>query len=258
MPNDPYALPSGSFPISGTRTRGWNGELVEDVSGALEWRAATAGRNESKCVLLLKANLRGSDAYAERAISLERRSVERLLEGDRAVQENVVQEFSRWMEEYDFTLQPPEQPPAEDAKAPPALECMRAEPPASDRLRLSSTPATAGETGGSAGTPAPQGARDYASASQGTAITRAKGSGRFVLSLPGFWIGFAGGGLGMIGVFLLRMAAHWADLDRQATLMLYLGAAAILSLIWVVAQLWTIRRTDFGGRRDATNRDGRK
>lgn len=105
MNKDPYALPSGSFPISGTRTRGWNDECVEDVSGELEWRALTAGREDGRCTVSVKATMKGSDDYISTGIGLDRDAVERLLESDRNAQEFVVKKISESSEEYDLKLQ---------------------------------------------------------------------------------------------------------------------------------------------------------
>ena len=103
MSNDPYALPSGKFPISGTWTRGWNGESVENVSGNLEWEAITAGRDNGRCVLSVRAKLDNGNSIGS-GIGLDRNSVERLLDGDRTVQEIVVKELSSQDEDYIFTL----------------------------------------------------------------------------------------------------------------------------------------------------------
>ena len=105
MSKDPYALPSGSFPISGTRTRGWNDECVEDVSGELEWRALTAGREDGRCTVSVKATMKGSEHNISAGIGLDRDAVERLLASDRAVQEFALKELSDRYEEYDLKLQ---------------------------------------------------------------------------------------------------------------------------------------------------------
>lgn len=105
MSKDPYALPSGSFPISGTRTRGWNDECVEDVSGVLEWRALTAGREDGRCTLYVEATMKGVKHNITAGIGLDRDAVERLLASDRAVQEFALKELSDRHEEYDLKLQ---------------------------------------------------------------------------------------------------------------------------------------------------------
>ena len=105
MSKDPYALPSGSFPISGTRTRGWNDECVEGVSGELEWRALTAGREDGRCTVSVKATMKGGADYISAGIGLDRDAVERLLASDRAVQEFALKELSDRYEEYDLKLQ---------------------------------------------------------------------------------------------------------------------------------------------------------
>lgn len=99
-----YALPSGKFPISGTWTRGWNGESVEDVAGELTWRTLTAGRNDGRCVVSVRAELSNDDSFST-GIGLDREQVERLSSGDRAIQEIAVKELSERNEDYELNLQ---------------------------------------------------------------------------------------------------------------------------------------------------------
>lgn len=99
-----YALPSGKFPISGTWTRGWNGEFVEEVVGELTWRALTAGRDDGICTVTVKAELSNDDSFST-GIGLDREQVERLGSGDRAIQEIAVKKLSERNEDYQLNLQ---------------------------------------------------------------------------------------------------------------------------------------------------------
>ena len=104
MSDDPYALPSGKFAICGTWTRGWNGESVEEVSGEMTWSTLTAGRKDGRCVLSVRANLSNGGFFGT-GIGLDRAQVERLSNGDRAIQEIVVKELSEGNEDYELSLQ---------------------------------------------------------------------------------------------------------------------------------------------------------
>ena len=255
---DPYALPSGSFPISGTRTRGWNGESVENVSGEMQWRALTSGREEGRCVLSVKANLRDIDDYISHGVGLDRDSVERLLAGDRMVQETLVQEFSGYEEEYNFTLERPEQPPAEAAAAPPAAQSMHANLPAPPQPLLPSAPAQATPAGDPARAAATHRGQCGASARRGRSVTGVRGRDLLLLCLLSLWTGLAGVGLGVAALSLLDKSASWGGVERQAAAMLQLGAAAILILIGLVALVWVIHRIGFDDWMDEARREDRK